>query len=201
MTIVVTHACRTCHTAVDVTACTRCHRAFYCSKKCQKLDWDTHRKFCLKSASQELEIARRERCLELIHAASNTSFQFLMQQKRQAQPGFMAIGEKLNPKFMPKISLEDLTTLDAPDDKIIHDELQHEISHPAKTPSMVVMYIDHLTVKVYVVSSKEFSGLHAAIKSMPDLLVHKIFNEDLKSAYNKELKQMMLKHYLAKLLK
>ena len=42
----VTRSCTTCSKAKNLRRCKRCKNVSYCSRECQKKDWDDHKKYC-----------------------------------------------------------------------------------------------------------------------------------------------------------
>eukprot|EP00698_Gefionella_okellyi_P002849 TRINITY_DN12717_c0_g1_i1.p1 TRINITY_DN12717_c0_g1~~TRINITY_DN12717_c0_g1_i1.p1 ORF type:complete len:282 (+),score=24.45 TRINITY_DN12717_c0_g1_i1:58-903(+) len=44
--------CQTCDSATNLKACTRCWYTYYCSRECQKADWQEHNKICKKLIPQ-----------------------------------------------------------------------------------------------------------------------------------------------------
>jgi len=55
--------CRTCSTAdssLQMLVCSRCQKAYYCSKECQKVDWKRHKAKCVPSNNEELKRAKAD---------------------------------------------------------------------------------------------------------------------------------------------
>jgi len=163
----------------------QCYTAFYCSRRCQKMDWSIHQRFCLKSQSQELEIERRDLCLQLIRTSENMIFRFFMNQRYGRRPGFLLIRGKNEPLYLPIYPLPQLHRLEIPIDEERYAELEYEGARALDTahPAIVLLHIAGMTSKVYVVSSKKMMELYSSINKMPDALVGHIFDMVLQEEY------------------
>jgi hypothetical protein len=172
MSLAVQHCCRTCHSYENVSACTLCSTAFYCSKKCQNLDWSSHKKFCLKNESKEEAIKRRERCLNIITAFENYVLKYLMKEKIATRPSFLLVREHRPPIFMPMAPLSTFKDIDIPLDEITYAELCHETNRKDAMPAMVVLHMEK-NAKVFVTASAKWREMKATVGSMPmQLIVH-----------------------------
>jgi hypothetical protein len=175
MSVSLTHACRYCYKDAE-SACGYCHSSFYCSRECQKKDWDQHRQFCMKDETPALAIKRRDLCLKLIGQSENIAFQFLMQQKLAAEKrGFLFVNEESGPLYFQVAPIEVFHNVDIPINEKTYAELQAEIERSDTEPRMIVLYTDDETTTVYVMNSKEFGEVHRSVDMLPQPLLRQIF--------------------------
>lgn len=96
------HLCPVClNPDQPVSACGSCHAVFYCSRKCQQLDWNTHKTFCQKE-DKTFAVARREKCLEIIKSNSNAIFRYLFSFNFMGMPSVLFVTERgSQAKYVP----------------------------------------------------------------------------------------------------
>lgn len=176
MTLSVSHICRTCHADDYIEACGRCHTAFYCSEKCQKMDWETHKRFCIKSKSKDLEVQRRTLCLKLIHETELATFKFLFEQRFNPTKSVFLYIENRRLKYFFKYSFEKLRALNVISERKKYEELDYELSRQVQTPGMVVLDTNNKGARVYVIMKNDLFDLIKPVNDVPLPVVDQIFD-------------------------
>ena len=51
----------TTNVVAKLSSCSQCHRAYYCDHKCQRRDWQRHKRACVAAVAAEAKLATRAR--------------------------------------------------------------------------------------------------------------------------------------------
>jgi len=184
------HMCPTCQVPDQrVTACGHCRSIFYCSRKCQSLDWNTHKTFCMKE-DKELAVARRTKCLELLEWHSSGIFRYIFNHDYVGRSSFLTVyDEETAPRYIPFNKLEVLNKLDLKLSERQYQALSHAIertrrvgSDEAHCTGVPVLFMNGESRSVYVLGSQETTKLIEAVKTMPRALKSVIMTDVVKSA-------------------
>lgn len=188
----INHLCPVClNPDQHVNACGNCHAIFYCSRKCQQLDWNAHKTFCQKE-DKTLAVARREKCLEIIKSNSNAIFRYLFSFNFMGMPSVLFVTEGGNQaKYVPfnvrevLNNLADFTLSEKEYAALSHAVNQTQIIKAGKRPKLEnqteqvessrlvskgipVLYESvEKNYSIYVLGSNETLSLALSIQNMP----------------------------------
>lgn len=163
-----------------VNACGKCHSIFYCSRKCQHLDWHKHKAFC-KDEDQELATARREKCLEIIESYANSIFRYVFFSHYVKRSSFLAVYPDKESKYVPFHEREILNSLEFHFSNSEYDFLSHAIRQTQsfkkdeiEMKGIPVLFVGEKSYSIYVIGSNEANELIQSVKKMPSFLMASI---------------------------
>jgi hypothetical protein len=186
MSLELTPACSTCHSYERVSQCQKCRTVSYCSHECQKLDWEEHKKFCLKNESKEKADQRRNYCLSSIRENEKVVLEYLIKQKFTETKSCLLMQGPNQPLWECSENMHKLSSEGYIKDKTRLDEMDHELARQTQAPALIVFYDDDTESRLYVLSSKKFCDLQRSVTKMPGELLTHIFTISLDIRLSKQ---------------
>lgn len=198
----VSFICRVCQDPKrPVSPCSVCQTAFYCGRACKRLDQEAHATFCNKRESLNLEVVRRNLCLEIIKGGGEALSLKALLIERSLLPNkiFVFISHFNQVDYFRPFAFEEMERCGMLSDHQKYEELQYELDREEKHSRLIVLHaLSDKDARVYILQKKDMPALKQSVALMPIELINQVFEElfneltaDQDSQSGKNLKKMV----------